>query len=137
MILTASFLIGLSGCSMFAGENEANFKPVKRYCAEPRVNSSVKFHNRAKQYLSSYYKTRKENELFFAWYASEDSNYMAKTISRCWDKRNKHWYAVQNIHRKNRILQKLITQNMRLDSHSQVSELFLDDYRKIFVRDIQ
>ncbi len=62
---------------------------------------------------------------------------MAKTIRRCWDKRNKHWHAVQNIQRKNKILQKLITQNMRLDSHTQVSELFLGEYRKIFVRDIQ
>lgn len=87
--------------------------------------------------MASYFKTRKESELFFSWYASEDSVYMAQTINNCFDKRNKHFHAVRNIIQKNKILQKLIVQNMRLDSQAQVSELFLEDYRKIFMRDIQ
>jgi len=127
----------LSGCSWLTDEDTAPRQRVKLLCAEPRLDNSFKFHTRAKEYLTSYYKTRKESELFFAWYASEDSDYMARTIRKCWDKRNKHYHAVKNMMRKNDILQKVIVQNMRHDSHTQISELFLDDYRKIFVRDIQ
>ena len=106
-------------------------------CAEKRLDTSYDFHQKAKDFLASYYKTRKESELFFAWYASEDSVYMAQTIKKCFDKKNKHYFAVKNIYQKNDILQNLIVQNMRLDTQSQLSELFLEDYRKIFVRDIQ
>lgn len=106
-------------------------------CAELRLNSSFEFHDKAKEYFRSYYKTRKESELFFAWYASEDSIYMARSVQRCFDKRNKHFYAVRNLFQKNTILQRLIVQNMRQDSQAQLSELYLDEYRDIFVRDIQ
>ena len=137
LILIGFSLLLLNGCTMFSDDATAPRKRVKVSCADARLNSSFKFHDRAKNYLGSYYKTRKESELFFAWYAAEDSVYMAKTIGRCWDKKNKHYHAVQNIFRKNSILRKLVSQNMRQDSQTQISELFLDDYRKIFVRDIQ
>ncbi len=130
-------LLFLSSCTMMVDEADAPRKRVKLSCADTRIHSSFKFHDRAKDYLESYYKTRKESELFFAWYASEDSVYMAKTISKCWDKKNKHFHAVQNIFQKSKILRRLVAQNMRQDSQTQISELFLDDYRKIFVRDIQ
>lgn len=137
ILLLMALSFTATSCSMFAGESIQPKKRVKRSCAEPRLDNSFKFHIRAKEYLTSYYKTRKESELFFAWYASEDSDYMAHTIRRCWDKKNKHYHAVKNMVRKNGILQKVIVQNMRHDSQTQISELFLDDYRKIFIRDIQ
>ena len=106
-------------------------------CAETRLDAGFAFHNRAKDLFRSYYKTRKESELFYAWYSSEDSNYMANSVRRCFDKKNKHFYAVRSLFQKNRTLQKLIVQNMRQDSQAQLSELYLDEYREIFVRDIQ
>lgn len=106
-------------------------------CAEPRLESAFDFHNQAKDFFRSFYKTRKENELFFAWYATEDSLYMANTVRRCYDKRNKHFNAVKNLYRENQTLQRLIVQNMRQESQSKLSELYLDEYREIFVRDIQ
>jgi len=124
------------GCSP-SGVTLAKRKKVVIYCSEPRLTSSFDFHKKSREFLSSYYKTRKENELFFAWYASEDSVFMARSVKQCFDKRNKHFHAVQNILQKNRIIQKLITQNMRTDAQTQLSQLFLGEYRKIFVRDIQ
>lgn len=106
-------------------------------CAEPRLHTSFDLHQKSKDFLASYYKTRKESELFFAWYASEDSVFMARSIRECVDKRNKHFHAVQNIMERNQILQRLIAQNMRSGGQTQVSELYLNEYRKIFVRDIQ
>ncbi len=128
-------LVFLSSCEWLQPARQS--KKVDIQCAEPRLNSSFTFHDKAKEFMQSYYKTRKESELFFAWYASEDSVYMARSLKRCFDKRNKHFHAVNNVFRKNRILQKLIVQNMRQDSQAQLSELYLDEYRDIFVRDIQ
>ena len=133
LIVAFLLLFILSSCS---GGDDARPRSVLR-CAEPRLDVSFDFHQKAKNYLGSYYKTRKESELFYAWYASEDSIYMANTVRKCRDKRNKHYHAVQNIFHKNRILRNVIVQNMRQDSQTLLSELFLDDYRKIFVRDIQ
>ena len=110
---------------------------IEIQCAETRLDAGFEFHDRAKNFFRSYYKTRKESELFYAWYASEDSNYMANSVRRCFDKKNKHFYAVRNLFQKNRTLQKLIVQNMRQDSQSHLSELYLDEYRDIFMRDIQ
>jgi len=112
-------------------------KPVVVSCAEARLDSSFFFHNSAKGYFQSYYKTRKESELFYAWYASEDSRYMANSVRGCYDRKNKHFHAINNLMRKNRILQRLIAQNMRQDAQAQLSELYLEEYREIFVRDIQ
>lgn len=134
--LIFSFLIVfLAGCEWAAQTRQV--QPEEISCAEVRLNSSFEFHNKAKDYFKSYYKTRKESELFFAWYASEDSIYMARSVRRCYDKRNKHFYAVRNLFKKNSILQKLIVQNMRQDSQARLSQLYLDEYRDIFVRDIQ
>lgn len=124
-----------SGCSWFSDSRAP--APIEIACAEVSLTSSFDFYNRAKNYFQSYYKTRKESELFFAWYASEDSIYMARSVKRCYDKKNKHFHAVRNLYRKNSILQRLIVQNMRQDSQAQLSELYLDEYRDIFVRDIQ
>lgn len=115
-------------------------RPTKRInfeCAETRLNSSFDFHDLAKKYYRSFYKTRKENELFYAWYASEDSIYMARSVKSCYDKKNKHFHAIRNLFQKNLTLQRLITQNMRQESQAEISELYLEEYRKIFVRDIQ
>lgn len=132
----------LTGCQFTragqkARQQEENNAIRQLSCAEPRLSTSFEFHQKSKDFLASYYKTRKESELFFAWYASEDSVFMARSIRECFDKRNKHYHAVQNIFQKNRILQRLIAQNMRGDGQAQISELYLEDYRKIFVRDIQ
>ncbi len=127
----------LSSCAFLADEATTPREIVQVTCAESRLESSFTFHSKAKEFLANFYKTRKESELFFAWYASEDSDYMARAISRCWDRKNKHYYAVQNMLHKNKILQKLVAQNMRQDNQTELSELFLDEYRKIFVRDIQ
>lgn len=124
-----------SSCTWFGAGRE--MEQVELQCAETRLDAGFEFHYRAKDYFRSYYKTRKESELFFAWYASEDSNYMANTVRRCWDKRNKHFFAVRSLFQKNQTLQKLIVQNMRQDSQARLSELYLDEYREIFVRDIQ
>ncbi len=125
----------LSSCEW--SQQAGRQKKVDIQCAELRLSSSFEFHNKAKDFFRSYYKTRKESELFFAWYASEDSIYMAKSIRRCFDKTNKHFHAVRNLFQKNMVLQRLIVQNMRHDSQAQLSELYLDEYRDIFVRDIQ
>jgi len=106
-------------------------------CAEVRLSSAFDFHTKAKDFFRSYYRTRKESELFYAWYASEDSMYMANSVKGCYDKKNKHFHAVANLYQKNQTLQRLISQNMRQDSQSRLSELYLEDYRQIFVRDIQ
>ncbi len=135
-ILIASSLI-LFGCSFGEPIPDPSAKPEVIECARPRIQASLDFHSKAKDLLASYYKTRKEYELFFAWYATEDSNYKARAIGKCFDKRNKHYHAVRNINKKNNILKKLIVQNMRTEDQSHVSELFLEDYQKIFVRDIQ
>lgn len=127
-------LIILSSCGL-TEEPRARLPTVS--CAEARLDSSFYFHNSAKELFQSYYKTRKESELFYAWYASEDSRYMANSVRRCYDRRNKHYHAVNNLMRKNEILQRLISQNMRHDAQAQLSELYLEEYREIFVRDIQ
>jgi len=130
-------MLSLSGCSMMASDKQLPTKKVRYACAEPRLESGFKFHDRARGFLKTYFLTRKESDLYFSWYASEDSQYMAKTIARCYDKRNKHFHAAQNLFHKNQVLRKLIAQNMRTDSQAEISELFLEDYRNIFVRDIQ
>ncbi|OGG96738.1 MAG: hypothetical protein A2508_09625 [Candidatus Lambdaproteobacteria bacterium RIFOXYD12_FULL_49_8] len=129
--------INLVACTTFSNEEDIPRKKMNLACAEPRLDSSFQFHDKAVGFLKSFYKTRKESELFFAWYASEDSLYMAHTIGKCFDKRNKHFHAMQNVVQKNEVLRRLIVQNMRQDSQAELSELFLDDYKKIFNRDIQ
>jgi hypothetical protein len=128
-------LLQLSGCEWLAQPRRQ--ETIEIQCAETRLNAGFEFHNKAKDFFRSYYKTRKESELFYAWYASEDSNYMANSVRRCFDKKNKHFYAVRSLYQKNRTLQKLIVQNMRQDSQTQLSQLYLDGYRDIFMRDIQ
>lgn len=128
-------LVLLSGCEWITGPSQV--ERIDVMCAETRLSASFEFHLKAKDFFQSYYKTRKESELFFAWYASEDSIYMANSVRRCFDKRNKHFHAVRNLLQKNVTLQRLIVQNMRQDSQAQLSELYLDEYRDIFVRDIQ
>lgn len=134
IIISVLILFTLSSCEMAARQPVTTVAPV---CAENRLDAAFDFHTQAKEYFQSYYKTRKENELFFAWYASEDSIYMANSVRRCYDKKNKHYHAVANLLQKNRTLQRLIAQNMRTDSQSRISELYLEEYREIFVRDIQ
>jgi len=126
----------LSACDFFGTPVRPQVEP-NPLCAEPRLESAFVFHNQAKDFFRSFYKTRKENELFFAWYATEDSMYMANSVRRCYDKKNKHFNAVKNLYRENKTLQRLIVQNMRQESQSMLSELYLEDYREIFVRDIQ
>ena len=128
-------LILLSACGLTA--EPAARKQIVVSCAEARLDSSFYFHNSAKDFFQSYYKTRKESELFYAWYASEDSKYMANSVRGCYDRKNKHYHAVNNLMRKNDILQRLISHNMRHDAQAQLSELWLEKYREIFVRDIQ
>jgi len=136
MFVILPFLtFSIAACSPF-GE-AATRKKIVVFCSEPRLTASFDFHKNAREFLSSYYKTRKESELFFAWYASEDSVFMARSVKLCFDKKNKHFHAVQNILQKNKMIQELITQNMRTDAQSQLSQLFLGEYRKLFVRDIQ
>ncbi|MGK0288839.1 MAG: hypothetical protein ACI86H_000260 [bacterium] len=127
------FLILVSSCTILRPTRK---KVVLRKCASPVVEVSYTLHQRAKSYFSSYYKTRKEEELFYAWYASEDSNYMANKVRRCRDKRNRHFHAIRNLLYRNQQLQRLIVQNMRTEEHLRISELFLDEYRKVFPRDI-
>lgn len=135
LLLFLAISLVFSGCEWLSSARRP--EQVEIQCAEVSLTSSFDFYNRAKDFFQSYYKTRKESELFFAWYASEDSIYMARTVKRCFDKKNKHFHAVRSLYRKNSILQRLIVQNMRQDSQAQLSELYLDEYRDIFVRDIQ
>lgn len=128
-------VFSLSSCEWTAQTRRK--EKVEIVCAEVRLSNSFDFHNKSKEFFRSYYKTRKESELFFAWYASEDSKYMARSVRSCFDKRNKHFYAVRNLLQRNATLQRLIVQNMRQDSQAQLSELYLEEYRDIFVRDIQ
>lgn len=128
-------LLLFSGCEWLSQPRRQEVVEIQ--CAETRLNAGFEFHTKAKEFFRSYYKTRKESELFYAWYASEDSNYMANSVRRCFDKKNKHFYAVRSLYQKNRTLQKLIVQNMRQDSQTQLSQLYLDEYRDIFMRDIQ
>jgi hypothetical protein len=133
--VTALLIFWLSACQI--GGTAPPREPVIQQCAEVRLSSAFDFHTKAKEFFSSYYKTRKESELFYAWYAAEDSMYMANSVRGCYDKRNKHFHAVSNLYSKNKTLQRLIAQNMRQDSQARLSELYLEDYRQIFVRDIQ
>ena len=135
LIFCCLILFSISSCEWTAQTRRQ--QKVEIQCAELRLSTSFDYHNKAKEYFRSYYKTRKESELFFAWYASEDSKYMARSIRSCFDKRNKHFYAVRSLFQRNAILQRLIVQNMRQDSQSQLSEIYLEEYRDIFVRDIQ
>lgn len=134
-LIYLSILIILSSCGW--GQPPQPQTKVILQCAEVRLASGFYYHENAKDYLKSYYRTRKESELFYAWYAAEDSKYMANSVRKCYDKKNKHYYSVKNLSQKNRVLQRLIMQNMRQDAQAQLSELFLEDYRQIFVRDIQ
>ena len=132
-------ILFIAGFLASCGWGTPNQRPIKAnpVCAEMRLESAFDFHKQAKDFYKSFYKTRKENELFFAWYSTEDSLYMANSIRRCYDKKNKNFNAVKNLYRKNNTLQRLIVQNMRQASQSNLSELYLEDYREIFVRDIQ
>ncbi|MCP4751289.1 MAG: hypothetical protein GY866_10370 [Proteobacteria bacterium] len=135
--LFACFLILLLFSSCQLGQEPRRKKKVEISCAETRLAASFDFHEKAMDFFQSFYKTRKESVLFYAWYASEDSVYMANSVRKCYDKKNKHFHAVKNLFTKNGVLQRLIVQNMRQNSQAQLSELFLDEYRRIFVRDIQ
>ena len=137
LLFFSLFVLSLSSCASFANEQQVPRTKVRAACAETRLESGFRFHDKARDFLKAYYLTRKESDLYFAWYAAEDSQYMAQTIGKCYDKRNKHFHAAKNLFHKNNVLRRLISQNMRTDSQAQISELFLEDYRKIFVRDIQ
>lgn len=137
LLLLFSLTFALSACAPTVDEDYIKENSRLKDCAEPRLESSFQFHEIAKDYLASFYKTRKESELFFAWYASEDSLYMAGTIKGCFDKKNKHYHAMKNILKRNDVLRGLIVQNMRVDHQAKLSELFLEEYRKLFIRDIQ
>ena len=135
-------LLSLTSCNFTKSGQQKSIAEAKpqqflRSCAETRLDSSFSFHKNAKDFLASYYKTRKESELFFAWYAMEDSVYLAKSVKSCSDKRNKHFHAAKNILQKNRVLHRLIVQNMRQVPQAQLSELYLGEYQKLFVRDIR
>jgi hypothetical protein len=135
LMIGCLILLLFSGCEWMSGSSRV--ERIDFQCAETRLSASFDFHSKAKDFFQSYYRTRKESELFYSWYASEDSVYMANSVRRCFDKKNKHFHAVRNLYQKNTTLQRLIIQNMRQDSQVQLSELYLDEYRDIFVRDIQ
>ena len=109
----------------------------ERGCANSRLKISYDLYGKAKDFFSSYYKTRKISELFYAWYSSEDSTNMAVSVGKCRDKRNKHFYAVKSLRKSNFNMQDLIVQNMRSENQTKINEIFMEEYRKIFPRDIQ
>lgn len=139
-IVVILFMFILDGCTLFAPKQTKTTSTTTkavRTCADLMIKGGFGFYDKAREFLESYYKSRKESELYFAWYATEDSKKMAQNVGRCPDKRNKHYYALKNLYSKNRIIQRLIAQNMRMPEQMRLAEIFLDQYRAIFPRDIQ
>ena len=103
-------------------------------CANTRIEQAYQLQSLAKNYLSEYYKYRAAGSLYKSWYALEDSNHLATTVARCDDKRNRHFFAVENIVKQNSTLEKLIAINNRPGLSFEARELFLDDFHKISPR---
>lgn len=132
-LLLGFFLVSCSGGPILRQEP----KVVEVSCTESRLDTAYDFYEKSRGFLESFYKTRRESELYYSWYSSEDSVYMISTVKRCTDKRNKHFYAAQNLLRRNKAIQKLILGNMRTEDQAEVAGIFLENYRKIFPRDIR
>jgi len=79
-VISGIFLLSIASCSTLGEATQR--KKIVVFCSEPRLTASFDFHKNSREFLSSYYKTRKESELFFAWYASEDSVFMAKSVKK-------------------------------------------------------
>ena len=90
VVLFSFFALLLSSCNYSEPQ-----VIIVQSCAERLLDTSYALHARAKRIFASYYKTRRESELFYSWYATEDSTFMANSVRRCRDKKNKHFHAVK------------------------------------------
>ena len=116
---------------------DARGREVSSICSRLRLDGGFQLYESSKKYLFDYYKNRQLKELFIAWYFSEDSKFLAMGVRKCPDKKNKHFYALKTLLRKNAIIQDLIAVNMRTAEHANLTEIYLDDYERLFPTDIK
>jgi len=115
----------------------ASTEEQRKECADQKVNVAFDLSKRSQYYLGTYYQTRKPSELFYSWYASQESQAVLNAVKYCWDKKNKHFRAVQNLHETNQNLIKNIRINFRSANYNTLNQIFWDDYQKTFPRDLQ
>lgn len=135
LFLISSFVLASCLGRPVVNETQPEIEIVS--CTETRLDAAYVFYDKSRSFLESFYKTRRESELYYAWYSSEDSMYMVASVKGCRDKKNKHYYAAKSLFKKNKAIQKLILGNMRTEDQAEVAEIFLESYRKIFPRDIR
>ena len=107
------------------------------YCSNRMVKGALTYHRNSKNYLKNYFISRTQTQLYYAWYAAEDSKYLADNVKKCRFKKNMHFNAIKNLNRMNYILQKTIARNLRSTDQNEIGELYFDEYRAIFPLDIR
>lgn len=111
--------------------------PKEESCADTKMNLAFDLYKRAKYYFGSYYQTRSATDIYFSWYAVQESNAVLNFLSLCKDKKNKHFLATENILKLNQELAKNIRLNLRTPSYGSLTLIFWEEYKKTFPRDIQ
>ena len=126
--LSGIFLI-CSGCSHFnkiIGFPKEQAAPSN--CASVVIERAFKLHEDAKSGLALFFDERSDNRLYQAFYAASDSVYESRKVKNCWDRRNSHFYAMQNLQEMNTSLARIIRRNMPDNDQGEMISVYRNQY---------
>lgn len=106
-------------------------------CASVVVDQAYDFYEEAKIELARYYNNRDANHLFKAYYAAADSMTLARSLSKCPDRKQADFFAMKNLLDLNRSIQRVVRLNMRDDDPSNLIAIYRDQYYKVIPNDIK
>ena len=112
-------------------------KPVVVICAAVVIDQAYNLYGEAKMALAQHYDDRDPNHLFDAYYAAADSMTLARSVSKCKDRRNADFFAMRNLLDLNRALQKIVRLNMRDEDPSNLIAVYREQYYKVMPNDIR
>ena len=131
VMMVLGLLVLLGACS---GDNMRT-KPVT--CARARLSLASSMFDEARAQLVSHYTWRTEVSLAYAYHASRDSMFIARSTRSCYDFSQEVKRDAVELIRINRVFQTLVMSNMRDQDPGVVAGLLGDQYREVFKNDIR
>lgn len=127
-------LLALGGCLR---QFEQLQQPQARSCSETRLDAAAALHEEAKEFLVRHFNERDNRSLLFAYYASQDTEELTKSIRYCEDFDRLYRERGSNLIRATRILRKVVVGNMRDPDPTVLVHLMGPDYDDVFRSDIR
>lgn len=118
------------GCSNlpFFSHFTSDKKNSKTSCARIAIERAFKLHENAKYSLALFFEERSDNQLYKAFYAASDSVRESRKVKKCWDRRQSHYYAMQNLKQMNTSLAYVIRRNLPDDDKGEMISVYNNQF---------